>query len=753
MQRTITASTAQYGDLAAHEEQQIRERGETTAGLYNLCNSYLSLREFNKLFSCLERMEARMQKGDRAIVYQNWIGNTDAAPALNLMRAEASLELGGYRKAFSYAEQAFESLKGFSSSFMGNEEAMHGIQALELMTLAKVLDGEREQALAQLRRLESYDIGIAGRGITSPRKSSALARANLALGRYDQALKHIEDGSGGWVAVGTILTLGTMSYVEMPFKFMQAKAYMENGRQSQAKSLYDSLLGYSQIKDSNAMYRLALFDRGRIAETEGDLNGAIDFYRRAVEVIERQRSTLNSEASKIGFVGDKQTAYRRLVALLVRTQRYAEAFDYLERSKSRALVDMLASKKDFAVQQGDPNRVGELLARAEQTEIQALAQRTGPAVGDKQASSGSSGQRSLSVSAVGKEIAEAAPEVASLVSVSSTPLAEIQARIPRDELLVEYYYDDSLLFIFLLSDQGLQVLQSDVGNLDAQAKALRDAVVAPKSEAYLPIAQRLYRQLVKPLEPLLAGRSRLVIVPQGVLHYVPFAALHDGNRFLIDKYAFRLLPSASVVKYLRDRQPHKPGGILAFGNPDLGDPKYDLRFAEEEARAIIQTVPKSRAVLRKEATEAALWKNASGFNYLHFATHGEFNADAPLNSALILAKDASSDGLLTVSKLYSMRLDIDLATLSACETGLGKIANGDDVVGLTRGFLFAGVSTIVASLWQVDDRATSDLMRHFYEGLQGKDKREALRQAQIHARGRYPHPYYWAAFQMTGNSR
>ncbi len=750
MHRTITGAGARYGDLATHEEQQIRERGETTAGLYNLCNSYLSLRQFNKLFSCLDRMEARMQKGDRAIVYPNWIGDTDAAPALHLMRAEASLELGDYKKAFGFAERAFESLKGFSSSFMGNEEAMHGIQALELMTLAKSLDGEREQALTWLKRLENYDIGLAGRGITSPRKSSALAKVNLALGKYEQALKHIEDGSGVWVAVGSALTLGTMDYVEMPYKFMQAKAYMESGRRAQAKSLYDSLLGYSQIQDSNAMYRLALFDRGRIAETEGDLEGAIGFYRRAVEVIERQRSTLNSEASKIGFVGDKQTPYKRLVALLVRTQRYAEAFDYLERSKSRALVDMLASKKDFAVQEGDTNRVGELLARAEQTEIQALAQRAEPAARTEQTSSG---QRSLAISAVNKEIAETAPEVASLVSVSSTPLAEIQARIPRDELLVEYYYDDNSLFIFLLSNQGLQVLQADAGSLDTQAKALRDAVVAPKSQAYLPVAQRLYLQLVKPIEPLLDGRSKLVIVPQGALHYVPFAALHDGNRFLIDKYAFRLLPSASVVKYLRDRQPHKPGGILAFGNPDLGDPKYDLRFAEEEARAIIQTVSKSRAVLRKEATEAALRENAAGFNYLHFATHGEFNADAPLNSALILAKDASSDGLLTVSKLYSMRLDVDLATLSACETGLGKIANGDDVVGLTRGFLFAGVSTIVASLWQVDDRATSDLMRQFYEGLKSKDKREALRQAQLFAREKYAHPYYWAAFQLTGNSQ
>ncbi len=748
--RTMAGIGAQYGDLAAHEEQQIQERGETTAGLYNLCTSYLNLRAFGKLSNCLDRMEARIQKGDKAVVYPNWIGETDGTPALYIMRAEVNLELGDYKNAFRYAERGYESTKDFSSSFLANEKAMHTIAALELMVLAKALNGDMEQAVAYQNKLESYEMGIAGRGVTSPRKSAALARTNIALGRYEDALKSIQDGSGIWVGIGSALTLGMQAYVTIPYKFMQAKALIETGREKEAKSLYDDLLGFSQIKDSSSLYRIALYDRGRIAEKEGDLKGAIGYYRRAVDVIEQQRSTLNTEASKIGFVGDKQGVYRKLIAALVQAQQLPEAFDYLERSKSRALVDMLASKKDFAVRGGDAAQVSELLAKAEQVEMDAPVQ--GRAQGAP-SSTEASGQRSLAVSAVKKAITDTAPEVASLVSVSSTPIEEIQSRIPADEMLVEYYYDDNSLFIFLLSRQGLQVLRTDTVGLDAEVKALRDVIAVPKSEAYLPIAQRLYRQLIKPIEPLLAGRSKLIIVPQGALHYVPFAALHDGSRFLLDKYAFRLLPSASVVKYLRDKPSRNAGGILAFGNPDLGDPKYDLKFAEEEAKAIIQTIPKSRAVLRKDATEAALRENASGFNYLHFATHGEFNADAPLNSALILAKNASSDGLLTVGKLYSMRLDIDLATLSACETGLGKIANGDDVVGLTRGFLFAGASTIVASLWQVDDRATSELMRQFYEGLKSMDKREALRLAQLDTKKRYAHPYYWAAFQLTGNSQ
>ena len=169
--------------------------------------------------------------------------------------------------------------------------------------------------------------------------------------------------------------------------------------------------------------------------------------------------------------------------------------------------------------------------------------------------------------------------------------------------------------------------------------------------------------------------------------------------------------------------------------------------------AIVQKMPESRALVRKEATESAFRQYAAGFGYLHFATHGEFDGDTPLRSALRLAKDERSDGLLTVDKLYSTRIDADMVTLSACETGLGKVASGDDVVGLTRGFLYAGASTIVASLWKVDDRATAVLMTRFYDELKSGDKREALRTAQLATRTQFPHPFFWAAFQLTGQAR
>ena len=127
-----------------------------------------------------------------------------------------------------------------------------------------------------------------------------------------------------------------------------------------------------------------------------------------------------------------------------------------------------------------------------------------------------------------------------------------------------------------------------------------------------------------------------------------------------------------------------------------------------------------------------------------------FNPDAPLQSRLFLAADAANDGMLTVPEIYDLNLDANLVVLSACETGLGDISAGDDLVGLNRGFLFAGANGIVSSLWQVPDEATSYLMSRFYTYLQSEAPSSALAAAQQDTRALYPHPFYWAAFQLTG---
>jgi len=291
----------------------------------------------------------------------------------------------------------------------------------------------------------------------------------------------------------------------------------------------------------------------------------------------------------------------------------------------------------------------------------------------------------------------------------------------------------------------------EIKGLRQKVQVFRDHIVAPDSDRYKTVGQALFEKLINPLEGMIDTKN-LTIVPHGVLHYLPFNALYGKDGFLIDRYNIRILPSAGVMKFLRDRRESYSGNLLAFGNPDLGDPNFDLPGAQKETIAITNKDPESKLFLRKQATETALKRYGGQFRYIHFATHGTFIAGKPLLSGLLMAGDGENDGTLTVGELYDISLPADLVTLSACETALGKVANGDDVIGFTRGFLYAGTRSIVSSLWKVDDKATSILMQEFYKNLKESDKRSALRSAQLKIKDTYnSHPYFWAAFQITGS--
>jgi len=764
-ERAKLFSAGRYAELEVLMEKEIGDDPTPkSARLMYQCVAYSKLKRYNKLFPCLDKLEGNVNKGDVAIVdiaemekdsplltglarfgasfaggQKELEGNV--VPFLHLMRAEAHNELRDYPRAVAAARAATAAIPG------GNAERNMRIMALTVHGLAEGFAGNREAAIRIAEELTAIDT-TGNYSLLTREKLLGIARIYVSVGEYakaNEAMSKDERSFFDAFAIGVADAVAGMdggeslfSFLELPREFIIYKTQLEIGKVKEAKEGFDKLLADKRTPGNGEIHWMLLSDRGRIAADEGDMAEAVRLWRQAVEIIEQQRSTINTEANKIGFAGDKQAVYRQLIGSLYATGQVAEAFDTLERSKSRALVDLLASKQDFSVATGNADKIRELLAQADQSEIAALGQGFEPR------------SRTIAV-APAAALREQAPELATLVTVSTVPLADIQGRLRADETLVEYYYDDKWLYAFLVTRDSLGAVRTEVGDLEAEVRTWRAALEEPAGTAQLAQSQALYRKLIAPIADRI-GRPRLTFVAHGVLHYVPLTALHSGSEYLIDKFAVRLLPSASVMHYLRSGEGQYAGGALALGNPDLDDPRLDLAFAQEEAAAIARMVPQSRAFLRKAANESAVRQYGQGFRYLHFATHGEFKADDPLASALILAKDESSDGLLTVSKLYSMRFDTDLVTLSACETGLGKIASGDDVVGLTRGFLYAGAATIVSSLWKVDDKATSDLMQAFYANLSQTGKLDALRRAQLQLKTKYPHPYYWAPFQLVGNT-
>jgi CHAT domain-containing protein len=254
----------------------------------------------------------------------------------------------------------------------------------------------------------------------------------------------------------------------------------------------------------------------------------------------------------------------------------------------------------------------------------------------------------------------------------------------------------------------------------------------------------LYSVLVDPVADELVYAQQLIVVPHGLLHYLPFHALMDPSGTpLVERVEVAYAPSAGVLAscYERPALPEGQGRRVLFGVPNAAIPQV-----AGEIDALTSMFGPAHVFSGEAATEQAFRHHAPEADIIHLASHAVFREDNPLFSAIQLA-----DGWLSLYDLYSLRLHASLVTLSACETGLSQVLAGDELVGLTRGFFQAGTASVVVSLWAVNDASTATLMERFYGFLeQGLGPAAAMRAAQIELRRIYPHPYYWAPFLVIG---
>jgi CHAT domain-containing protein len=338
----------------------------------------------------------------------------------------------------------------------------------------------------------------------------------------------------------------------------------------------------------------------------------------------------------------------------------------------------------------------------------------------------------------------------------------VQKLLPPNTGLVEYVISENNLAIFVLTADGIRATTVPISAEDLQSRVelLRDLIVRPDSDSWRTPAAGLRRVLISPMEKQgwLNGVQKLYLVPNGVLNYIPFAALPrtvaGRTRFLTDDYILAYLPSAAVLAFHHNDT--APEGKLFAIAPE----RAHLKYAGQEVRDVSQFfAPKTLVLTGRSATKDVFRQSAGSYQFLHLATHGFLNRDAPLLSGLQLESSADDDGLLEVHEILRLRLNANLVTLSACETALGsgyfsEIPAGDEFVGFTRAFLTAGSQSVLASLWEVNDRSTLELMVHFYRRLARNDKAGALAAAQRSMRisgGRYSQPYFWAPFVLVGS--
>ena len=334
-------------------------------------------------------------------------------------------------------------------------------------------------------------------------------------------------------------------------------------------------------------------------------------------------------------------------------------------------------------------------------------------------------------------------------------LAQLQKSLAPGEAVLQFHVLDERSVVWLIGPASMAAAELPLGQaaLATQVDTFRTSVIERKRNTTA-LAQTLHRALLAGVD--LKSVTRLFVVPHGPLHYLPFQALHDGRGWLIERTALAVWPSSAVGSHLLSRESQSVASMLGFGNPS-SDRNVPLPGAEREVQKVAQSFRQSDVYIQQDATKQRFKLDANKAGVVHVAAHAELDEVDPLFSRILFASSSSETGLLEAREIYGLELaGVQLITLSACESGLGKVARGDEILGFTRSFLSAGASSIVASLWPVADDATEVLMNRLYGELSGgRDLMLGMQVAQLEVlrNRRFAHPFFWAPFNVIGNGR
>mgnify|MGYP001606568990 CR=1 FL=1 len=497
----------------------------------------------------------------------------------------------------------------------------------------------------------------------------------------------------------------------------------------------------------------------------GERHKAIAELETAVQIIESVRERLREERFRAGYIQDKYQVYITLVQLQLELGLMKQAFSTAERLRARSFLDQL--ENGGPVSRNEQERQVEFALRERIRQLQSTL--------DAENELTPPDRRQMAVDAFSTELLAAEREYQAFLddikgrstfgrATRIPTLAELQAQLRPGEALVEYVIGDDQLMIFIMQSDKLSAVTSELtrSSLFAKVNLVRELVQQPSNDSWWAPAASLSDSLIKPLQQqaLLEDVVHLYLIPHGILNYLPFAVLPLNNsgddRVVMDQYTLNYLPAAAAL--VRTRQNISTRQSLLALAPN----KTGLRHSVEEARSIAKLYrPNSRLLTGQLATESAFKKEAQAYGVLHLSTHGYFNLKNPLLSGMELEADQHNDGLLEVHEILGLSLNAWLVTLSACETGMGsgffnQIPAGDEFISLTRAFLLAGSRSVLATLWEVDDRSTVVLMEGFYKSLDqsgsANDQAVALVQAQRELRNskKYKHPFDWAPFVLVG---
>jgi CHAT domain-containing protein len=517
---------------------------------------------------------------------------------------------------------------------------------------------------------------------------------------------------------------------------------------------------------------------GNIFYKNDNVVEAINKYRLSLNEIESARSRLNYYGFKINFMNDKQEPYRKIIPALIRSNRNDEAFFYVEKSKARAFLDLLIASNQKVY---GKNTELKNLSDEEKQLREKLIDTQRQIDNEKRLfkNRGVNDDTKKRLALIQKNLNEFYENKAfqnidfqSLSTAKILNLTDIMAILPADTSLVEYYYDEEYLYVWILDKNKKYFIRKRINRLkiESMVRSYRRSIEqssfsrgiitinnsVSKSWSFLKGNEKLIGEIseifINNVFDKIENR-KVYIIPHNIAHYLPFQSLQFNSQYLVNQFEIGYLPSSTSLKYVIDRRKEKSNKILAIGNPDLGSKKMNLPYAEKEVLKLKEKNSDTMILIGKDATETAFKKYAADFDIIHIASHGEFNIEYPLFSCLRLGAGQGEDGRLETSEIFNQNLNSYLVVLSACNTALGKLTNGDELIGLSRAFIFAGTPSILGTIWSVNDKSTSIFMDNFYQNLKTMNKFKALQQAQIAMINskEYHHPYHWAGFQLIGD--
>jgi CHAT domain-containing protein/tetratricopeptide (TPR) repeat protein len=780
--------------------------------------------------------------------------------ALQLMRATG--DRTGEATTLNDIGSIYRDLRDFGTALLFFNQALElsravGYRTEEAHALHEIgliyLDlGEKQKALDYLSETLPLIREVFNRSYFEARSLSSIGWVHYSLGEqqkaldfYNQALR-LERAAGyrRWEA-DTLYGIGLV--------------YYSLGEQQKALDFYNQALQLMRATGGRGGEAMTLTKIALIERDRGNLTRARSLTETALDLVESLRTKVASYELRATYFASVHGFYELYIDLLMRLHRQhgdeghdGAALQASERARSRSLLELLAESGGDIRQGVDTELLDRERTLRQQLNAQAERQMRllgGPHT-EEQAVAAAREIEALTTEYrdVEARIRLASPHYAALTHPQPLSLRDIQTQVllSPDTLLLEYSLGEEKSYLWAVSTTSINSYELPKrAEIEAAARHLYEQLtVRDRGErgenlegrqehltgaeaAYTEAAATLSRMVLSPAAALL-GSKRLLIVADGALQYVPFAALPlpgttgatDGGRPLVADHEVVSLPSASTLGVMRrelaGRKPAAklvavladpvfdkddarirpgPGGrgkegagervgrgdgqenvTLPLPPPDIqralsdvgvggGGPGIPrLLFTRREAEAILAVTPAGTgmAALDFRANRATATSSELGqYRIVHFATHGLLNSEHPELSGLVLSlvdeQGRPVNGFLRLHEVYNLHLPAELVVLSACQTGLGREVRGEGLVGLTRGFMYAGAARVAASLWKVDDAATRELMGRFYRGMlkEGLRPSAALRAAQLEMwrTKRWREPYYWAAFVLQGDWR